>query len=59
MTLAEAAQQAQELAERGDEQALATLRRQWDEEVEAAARSNDYRVRERQAGCSERGAGPT
>jgi HEAT repeat protein len=45
VTLAEAAQQAQELAEAGDEQALADLRRKWDEEVEAAARSHDYRVR--------------
>ena len=45
MTLAEAAQQAQELAERGDEQALADLRRQWDEDVEAAAQSQDVRER--------------
>ena len=45
MTLAEAAAQAQQLAEAGDERALADLRRQWDEELEAAARDGDYRVR--------------
>ena len=45
MTLAEAAAEAQQLAEAGDERALADLRRQWDDEVEAAARDADYRVR--------------
>ena len=45
MTLAEAAAEAQRLAEAGDERALADLRREWDEEVEAAARDGDYRVR--------------
>jgi HEAT repeat protein len=45
MTLAEAAAQADELAQSGSERELATLRQQWDEEVESAARSGDYRVR--------------
>src|SRR5919106_1986993 len=45
MTLAEAAAQADELAQSGDERQLATLRQQWDEEVESAARSQDYRER--------------
>ncbi len=45
MTLAEAAAQADELAQAGSERELATLRQQWDEEVEAAARSADYRGR--------------
>ncbi len=45
MTLAEAAARAEELATAGDERALATLRAEWDEEVEHAARSGDYRVR--------------
>jgi hypothetical protein len=45
VTLAEAAAEAQRLAEAGDERALAELRRQWDEEVEAAVRDSDYRVR--------------
>ena len=45
MTLTEAAAQADELAQSGDERQLATLRQQWDEEVEAAARSGDYRER--------------
>src|SRR3954466_4704520 len=45
MTLAEAAAQADELAQAGDERELATLRQQWDEEVESAARSGDYRER--------------
>ena len=45
MTLAEAAAEAQRLAEAGDERALADMRRQWDEEVEAAVRDSDYRVR--------------
>ena len=45
MTLAEVAAQANELAQTGDERQLATLRQQWDEEVESAARSADYRQR--------------
>ena len=45
MTLAEAAAQADALAEEGKERELADLRRQWAEEVEAAARSADYRER--------------
>ena len=45
MTLAEAAAQADALAEQGDERALADLRAQWDEDVEHAARSPDYRER--------------
>lgn len=45
MTLTEAAQQADELAAAGDERGLATLRQQWDEELEHAARSQDYRIR--------------
>lgn len=44
-TLAEAAAQAEKLAAAGDEKALATLRRQWDEELEMAARSADFRER--------------
>jgi HEAT repeat protein len=45
MTLAEAAAQADALAQAGDERELARLRSQWDEEIEAAARDADYRVR--------------
>ena len=45
MNLAEAAAQADAFAAGGDERALAQLRGQWDDEVEAAARSADYRVR--------------
>jgi HEAT repeat protein len=45
VTLQEAAAQANELAEAGDERAIADLRRQWDDEVEGAARDPDYRVR--------------
>jgi HEAT repeat protein len=45
LNLAEAAAQADELAEQGDERALAELRAQWDEELEHAARSQDYRER--------------
>jgi HEAT repeat protein len=45
MNLTEAAAQADALAQAGDERALATLRVQWDEEIEAAARDADYRVR--------------
>ena len=45
MTLQEAAQHADELASAGDERGLASLRQQWDEELEHAARHADYRVR--------------
>lgn len=45
MTLAEAAAQADALAEEGKERELADLRRQWEDEVEAAARAADYRQR--------------
>jgi HEAT repeat protein len=45
VTLQEAAQHADELASAGDERGLATLRQQWDEELEHAARHADYRVR--------------
>jgi HEAT repeat protein len=45
MTLAEAAAKADELAQAGAERELATLRQQWDDEVEAAARAPDYRAR--------------
>ena len=45
MTLAEAAARADELAESGSAQELAQLRAEWDEELEAAARSSDFRER--------------
>ena len=45
MTLAEAAAQADALAEEGRERELADLRREWEDEVEGAARSADYRER--------------
>ena len=45
MTLAEAAAEADALAEQGDERALSQLRGRWEEEVEHAARSQDYRER--------------
>lgn len=45
MTLAEAAARAEELAEAGAEQELAALRARWDDEIEAAARDADFRVR--------------
>ena len=45
MTLAEAAAEADALAEEGDERKLAELRSRWDEELEHAARSQDYRDR--------------
>jgi len=45
VTLAEAAVEANALAEQGDERALAQMRAQWDDEVEAAARSADHRER--------------
>ena len=45
MTLGEAAEEADRLAAAGDERGLATLRLQWGDELEAAARNRDYRVR--------------
>jgi len=45
VTLEEAAARAEQLAEAGDERALATLRSEWDDEVEGAARSGDFRTR--------------
>jgi len=45
VTLAEAAAEADALAQAGDERSLAQLRSQWDEEIEAAARDADYRNR--------------
>jgi HEAT repeat protein len=45
VTLAEAAAQADAYAEAGDERQLATLRSKWDDEVEASARSQDFRER--------------
>jgi HEAT repeat protein len=45
MTLLEAATKAEELARSGAERELAALRQRWDDEVEAAARSADYRER--------------
>jgi hypothetical protein len=43
--LADAAAQADALADEGKERELAVLRSQWDDELEAAARSRDYRER--------------
>jgi HEAT repeat protein len=43
--LAEAAAEAASLAERGEERELATLRARWEDEVEGAARSADFRER--------------
>jgi HEAT repeat protein len=45
VTLAEAAARADELAESGAAQDLAALRTEWDDELEAAARSADFRER--------------
>ena len=45
MTLAEAAAEADALADQGEERKLAELRSRWDEELEHAARSQDYRDR--------------
>jgi HEAT repeat protein len=45
VTLAEAAATADGLAQAGEERALADLRTQWADEVEAAARAADYRER--------------
>ena len=45
MTLLEAAARADELAVAGDERELSKLRAAWGEEIESAARSQDYRQR--------------
>jgi hypothetical protein len=45
VTLAEAAAQADALAEEGKERELSQLRAQWDEELEASARASDFRER--------------
>ena len=45
MTLAEAAAQADSLAEAGSEQELSKLRAEWSDEIEAAVRDPDYRER--------------
>ena len=45
MNLAEAAARADELAENDSAQELAALRTEWDDELEAAARSADFRER--------------
>jgi HEAT repeat protein len=44
-TLADAAAQADALAEEGKERELSQLRAQWDEELEASARAADFRER--------------
>jgi HEAT repeat protein len=45
VSLAEAASQADALAAEGDERRLAELRTRWDDELEAAVRSRDFRER--------------
>jgi HEAT repeat protein len=45
VTLAEAAAEADALAQRGAERELAALRTEWQDELEAAARSADFRER--------------
>lgn len=45
MNLAEAAAQAEELVTAGSERELSQLRTEWDDELEAAARSQDFRER--------------
>ncbi len=45
MTLAEAAAQADALAQAGSERELAELRAEWGDELEASARSQDFRER--------------
>jgi HEAT repeat protein len=45
LTLAEAAAEADALAQRGAERELAQLRLEWADEVEGAARDRDFRVR--------------
>jgi HEAT repeat protein len=45
MTLADAAVQADAFAEEGNERELSQLRAEWDDELEAAARTTDFRER--------------
>ena len=45
MTLAEAAAEADELAQAGSERELAELRATWGDDLEGAARSGDFRER--------------
>jgi HEAT repeat protein len=45
LNLAEAAAEADGLAQQGDERALAVLRAQWDDDVEEGVRAADYRTR--------------
>jgi HEAT repeats len=45
MSLQEAAAKAEELAQAGSERELSQLRAQWDDELEASARSADFRER--------------
>jgi HEAT repeat protein len=45
LTLAEAAAEASGLAEQGSERELAELRKQWEDELEGAIRSTDFRER--------------
>jgi len=45
MSLVEAAAKADELAQSGSERELAMLRKEWEDELESAARSADYRER--------------
>jgi hypothetical protein len=45
VSLAEAAAQADVLAEEGKERELSQLRAQWDDELEASARTADFRER--------------
>ena len=47
MDLAQASELADQYAQKGLERELATLRSQWDDEIEADARHADYRVRAR------------
>ena len=44
-SLADAAAQADAFAEEGNERELSQLRAQWDEDLEAAARTSDFRLR--------------
>jgi HEAT repeat protein len=44
-SLAEAAAQADAFAEEGNERELSQLRAQWDDDLEAAARTSDFRLR--------------
>jgi len=44
-SLADAAAQADAFAEDGNERELSQLRAKWDEDLEAAARTSDFRLR--------------